>query len=337
MLDRRDRLLTHLIVGTLLFWVNATQAQGDRWYRVELIIFSHTSGQNAEPWEAIPDLAYPQAANFLFESARIESARQQQLDRAEKRTTTSTPETVNADSLSEGVQNVAVSDEIGVRAAMDSVTQSPSASEPDSAPLAGRLPTPFVILPRQQLEFDGKAAYMNRSGKYQILFHKAWAQPVVGKSKALSLILDRSGDGRDWPRLQGSIKLYIARYLHLQTDFWLNTDGEYLDGTWRMPAPPLAFAAVGASQPPLEPSPPAEPGMTDFQPSPQLPETMNSAIESSAPDSLYPFRHAVTLRQHRRMRSNEVHYIDHPMLGVVVKLTPLDVEQLEAMAALEAP
>jgi hypothetical protein len=35
------------------------------------------------------------------------------------------------------------------------------------------------------------------------------------------------------------------------------------------------------------------------------------------------------------MRSTEVHYIDHPMLGVVALITPLSDDDLEAMAAAE--
>ncbi len=32
----------------------------------------------------------------------------------------------------------------------------------------------------------------------------------------------------------------------------------------------------------------------------------------------------VTLRQHRRMRSNELHFIDHPMMGLLIKITPYE-------------
>ena len=51
---------------------------------------------------------------------------------------------------------------------------------------------------------------------------------------------------------------------------------------------------------------------------------------------VYPYRHAILLQQKRRMRSTEVHYIDHPRLGVVVKLTPLSTDELETMALAEA-
>jgi hypothetical protein len=32
----------------------------------------------------------------------------------------------------------------------------------------------------------------------------------------------------------------------------------------------------------------------------------------------------VLLQQRRRMRSGELHYIDHPLLGVVVRIRPLE-------------
>ncbi len=35
----------------------------------------------------------------------------------------------------------------------------------------------------------------------------------------------------------------------------------------------------------------------------------------------YEFRHAVRVVQQRRMRSGELHYIDHPLLGIVVKIS----------------
>jgi hypothetical protein len=48
-------------------------------------------------------------------------------------------------------------------------------------------------------------------------------------------------------------------------------------------------------------------------------------MEESGP--VYPYAHAVLLKQTRRMRSKEVNYIDHPMFGVVVKVTPLSLPE----------
>ena len=42
----------------------------------------------------------------------------------------------------------------------------------------------------------------------------------------------------------------------------------------------------------------------------------------------WPWKHAIVHRQARRMRSNEVHYLDHPVIGVVVKVRPLSEDNL---------
>jgi hypothetical protein len=157
-------------------------------------------------------------------------------------------------------------------------------------------PMPFAILPSGQRELGGKAAEMQRSGRYRILFHEAWIQPISGESGAVPVALDRSGDGGEWPPLQGTIKLYVSGDLTLETNLWLNTQGEYLHSAWRMPPPPLAPSSI---------------------------EPLTQPAGSVAHDRTYPYRHAVLLKQTHRMRSGEVSYIDHPMLGVVAKITPL--------------
>jgi hypothetical protein len=62
-------------------------------------------------------------------------------------------------------------------------------------------------------------------------------------------------------------------------------------------------------------------------------EPLTNAEQLAEPvGPLYPYRHAVLLQQTRRMRSNEVHYIDHPLLGLIVKFTPVTAEELAAIA-----
>lgn len=169
----------------------------------------------------------------------------------------------------------------------------------DSAaiPQGGQTP-PFITLPSTQQAFRSTAAAMARSGRYRILFHEAWTQPMTTQAGALPIVLDHSGDGGQWPALQGTIKLYLARDLYLETNLWLNTQGEYLNSSWRMPPPPRGPASRNSGEP------------------------LQSQLEE--PDHIYPFRHAVLLKQTRRMRSSQVYYLDHPMMGVLVKVTPLN-------------
>ena len=281
-----DRLLAQfalpLVCAALLFPLS-TEAKTDTWYQVELIVFSHPAGNDAEQWDATPDLAYPSASRLL------------------------------ADEVSAPI-----------------VTSQPE----QGAPTAPLQPAELTILPSSQQALRNKAAAIQRSSRYQILFHEAWNQQMTDQANALPIVLDRSGDGGAWPELQGTIKLYVARYLYLETNLWLNTQGEHLTGSWRMPAPPIGPSSLIFEAPEpeleleLEPEQPqretitADPAIDlEFQ---RVPSTLITITESAETlEPIYPFRHAVRLHQTRRMRSGEVHYIDHPMLGVIVKITPL--------------
>ena len=279
-----DRLLAQfalpLVCAALLFPLS-TEAKTDTWYQVELIVFSHPAGNDAEQWDATPNLAYPSASRLLADEV-------------------STPVVI-------------------------------SQSE-QAAPTAPVQPAAFTILPSSQQALRNKAAAIQRSSRYQILFHEAWNQQMTDQANALPIVLDRSGDGGAWPELQGTIKLYVARYLYLETNLWLNTRGEYLPGSWRMPAPPIGPSSLifEAPEPELEleleqpqrETITADPAIDlESQRVPSTLITITKRAETLEP--IYPFRHAVRLHQTRRMRSGEVHYIDHPMLGVIVKITPL--------------
>lgn len=202
-----------------------------------------------------------------------------------------------------------------------------------------RQATPLTIVPKSQQEFTGRAAAMRRSGAYRVLFHEAWTQQMVSEAATLPIVLDKSGDGGAWPELQGSIKLYVARYLYLETNLWLNTRGEYLQSSWRMPAPPLgpssSIVLVEEQKSPREPPSANQPTAVAPQPTSLAIQTSGEITEQLEP--IYPFRHAVRLNQTRRMRSGEVHYIDHPMLGIIVKITPLVDAKLETKVEAESP
>tara|TARA_B110000495_G_scaffold76216_1_gene65392 strand:+ start:17 stop:907 length:891 start_codon:yes stop_codon:yes gene_type:complete len=279
-----DRLLAQFalpfVCAALLFPLS-TEAKTDTWYQVELIVFSHPAGNDAEQWDATPNLAYPSASRLLADEV-------------------STPVVI-------------------------------SQSE-QAAPTAPVQPAAFTILPSSQQALRNKAAAIQRSSRYQILFHEAWNQQMTDQANARPIVLDRSGDGGAWPELQGTIKLYVARYLYLETNLWLNTRGEYLPGSWRMPAPPIGPSSLifEAPEPELEleleqpqrETITADPAIDlESQRVPSTLITITKRAETLEP--IYPFRHAVRLHQTRRMRSGEVHYIDHPMLGVIVKITPL--------------
>lgn len=351
-------ILACALAVPLLITSYAASAQDSRWFKVELLVFSHdtppetpSGAASPEQWDPTPELAYPGAARFLIDPQRLEQ------NIAEYDGTSI------IDEFGRQIITVGAASARPYSAAAQSSGADPAGqiTDPNSAlvigpaeaatqqPTATGLPTPFVLLPSSYLELRGKAALMQRSGRYTTLFHQSWVQPVRSEKQSLPIILDDSGDSGLWPPLQGSIKLYLTRYLQLETNLWLNTDGSYLPGGWQMPAPPLGppSLVVEEALPPM-PSTAYSPYVTAV-PATAMPE--NAAPDARAlpadaadegiaevilpqdPGPQYPWRHAVLLDQNRRMRSNEIHYIDHPLFGMVIKFTPVTATELATIAA----
>jgi hypothetical protein len=283
--------LAGVLSSALLLFPLWTQAQTDTWYQVEVLIFSNPAGGTAEQWDAIPTLAYPTFSTYLSEP---------------------NPQAETTEPQEQALFLSAEENPLAVTA---------------SRPLPGQ-PTPFITLPASELEFRGAAARMQRSGRYRNLFHKVWTQPIGSQSEAIPIVLDQSGDDEYWPALQGTITLYVSRYLYLETNLWLNTAGDYLQSAWQMPPPPLGPRTSTPNDSPSEPERlHAQPSTVQVQPTPQEAQELSPVEESVGPE--YPYGHAVLLQQTRRMRSSEVNYIDHPMLGVVVKVTPVKTDEPE--------
>ncbi|HEY9032743.1 MAG TPA: CsiV family protein, partial [Pseudomonadales bacterium] len=45
------------------------------------------------------------------------------------------------------------------------------------------------------------------------------------------------------------------------------------------------------------------------------------------PASQPPLANVAVMRQQRRLRSREIHYIDHPLFGLVVEIRPFELPQ----------
>ena len=251
---------------------------------------------------------------------------------------------------------------------------------------------PYALLERDQLEFLAQARTLRDRGQ-RVLFHGAWWARLREGGSPPPLVVDRTADPDTdaWPELQGSIRLYRSRYLHIELDLWLNTPGSYLPPGWRMePAPRPQPSLRGATPdgqafdpwnlpPVLNAGPDTALSGADERPgSPALrgerfssederfsmeggrfsadggrlsadgqglsigreglPAATDTAFVAgalaagdenpAAAGPPWPWKHAIVHRQARRMRSNEVHYLDHPVIGVVVKVRPVSEDLL---------
>jgi hypothetical protein len=343
----------------------ASFAQGERWYRVELLVFTNeeATAATAEQWDPTPSLAYPGAMRFLVDPRQV---------RANLARYQAEHPGIDVDNTVDEYGRQIIAPRVELISPMDQAEAglgvAPGPGNTQATPQAGKTPRPmspvyaepvvaatlapetvapvitpslpeaYTLLGNAQQEFRGKAAYMQKLGRHRTLFHESWVQPLEVEDRSLPIVLDHSGDTGQWPQLQGSVKLYLSRYAHLETNLWLNTNGSYLPGQWHMPAPPLGPPSLVIEEPVL-----VEELDTSVAQAPVIgeaitvenPQPAEALAEAALPGPVYPYRHAVTLQQKRRMRSGEVHYIDHPMFGIVIKLTPLSAEDLAEIAAAE--
>ena len=201
-----------------------------------------------------------------------------------------------------------------------------------------KTPKPELLRARQRLA---------NNSDYQVLAYLRWAEILAYEEASTPVRLDTASWGEHWPELQGDITVYVSRFLHVKTNLWLNTSGQYLPD-WRMPPPPPPVDPVAhltsenklhvvtESKSPITEVTPL--GRPDWQLEQGIGERFR-ALERARPDSVfgnglrdndpeYPFRHAIALSQTRKMRSGEIHYIDHPALGIVVSITRIEDEAL---------
>ncbi|WP_207062736.1 CsiV family protein [Motiliproteus sp. SC1-56] len=148
-----------------------------------------------------------------------------------------------------------------------------------------------------------------RRGGYRPLFRGSWRQPLLPREESRPIRI-RGGQAlaEGLYELEGEIRLDIARYLHLRTDLYFT---QAVPADWQSPLMPPASAAT--------PSP--------STPAPEV-STLGLATVDPAPRLL-----SVNLKQERRMRSGQLHYLDHPMFGLMVKLSPWEPPQATSPAS----
>jgi hypothetical protein len=141
-------------------------------------------------------------------------------------------------------------------------------------------------LPPENLRLQAEAQRIAEDARYELLLHTGWRQPGLAKEQALPVRIQAieaaavpDDDALAQPRLDGILRLILARYLHLEADL------RYRSAT-----------AVAADS-----------------------DTLFAAFNDAAGE-----KPVYRLNETRRMRSREVHYLDHPMFGIIATVTPYE-------------
>jgi len=185
----------------------------------------------------------------------------------------------------------------------------------------------FRDLPVTDDEFKKAVSTLQRSSAYKVLAIKSWRQPGVDRDQAKPILIQAGETFGEHHRVEGSVTLVVSRYLHLDTNLWWGDYVQQVDdsGNW------WQQDTNGV------PTPPPPPGSDTGTPAPagnEAIDTPDGNPVSDGPQIRYQATRLVRMQESRRMRSGELHYLDNPLFGLLVKVVPLKTQQVPGSAAL---
>ncbi len=292
-----------LLIALATLWLPPVAAEDQRpWYRLEVILFAQGNLLDALESERWPD-EYVQAEAKAEEEER-------------------SPESV-----------------VVVRG-LD-ISRAAETAEP--AEEAAPLPEEFIWLKDEELQLGEAVARLRADSSMKLLWHGGWVQPGLEREAALPVgislpreepLVDENGQPLAYtppPLLEGELRLVLSRYLHIEADLG------YL-----LPVDPERVILADKDKGIVEEQPTAVYG--DAAMSEEMAALALATLSIDERDALLrqaelstlPHWQVFHLRDSRRMRSGETHYLDHPLFGMVVQALPLEMSPADAAAALEA-
>lgn len=165
----------------------------------------------------------------------------------------------------------------------------------------------FRALPASELDLSGAADRLDRSDAYRVLLHVGWRQPGFPPDDAPAVRLDSSLGLASGSRFAaapgeavgGTIRLWRRRFLHVDTDLAF---GE--SEAWR-------GRREGADAGAAEPGAPGPPGRKEA-------EAAAEPRPAGGED-----RRVARIARSLRVRAGKLHYIDHPLFGVLLTVERL--------------
>lgn len=182
---------------------------------------------------------------------------------------------------------------------------------------------------------------LRRDKNYEVLYHQAWQQQMQGKDSSPSIAIQGgkpigNSNAQSHSELEGYITFHIARFLHINTNLWLSEPSianlQGADNVSSLPDRPLyGYQESKDLEQALK---------NDRIPSQTLSDrigerlsrstnlliegaTITTDVAENMVTDKNTSKGVVALAQHRRMRSKELHYIDHPLMGMLIYINPI--------------
>ncbi len=172
----------------------------------------------------------------------------------------------------------------------------------------------YSKIPQEEFRLSSEAEKLTASKKYKILYHSAWIQPGLDKENAESIHIKATEDDLTSPNLDSltpslidntSINNYQANFNNIEQE----DENTILEGLIKVELGRYLHINFDLKY------------KRDLAPVQGVINT--SSLTSYKDIKYYP------VKMHRRMRSKEVHYIDHPLIGILVLATRFELPKDE--------
>ncbi len=300
------------------------EPDGQRWFQIEVAIFSQrqSGAPTQEHWRKDIALAYPPNwVELRSPEAFLAEQRQASLSGVE-------PDSASAFESSGIEKRVLTNESHETRPGQQTEPHNPAMgkdSDNNATPIPQTIDLAreaYFFLPKEDHLLEAEVRQLRRNKRYRVLFHQAWRQPIVEEEKAPALLILGGNEFGSHHELEGSLTFSISRYLHLKTNLWFSqfvtNYGQEADDWPELPPRPSLHKNDGNT--PFFKT--AEQGLWSTA------NTSQGEYDSILAKP-YVVNQVVALQQKRRMRSGEQHYIDHPLLGMLVIVTRYEFPQEE--------
>lgn len=195
--------------------------------------------------------------------------------------------------------DVSVVDEIDASVIVDEIDAADAGEEPVAVDLD------IQTTPRAELTMDETLSRLERLDAYRPLMHFGWTQATVPEELSSELPLARFGAPP--AGLDGSLKLYLNRFLHLVVDV-----SKLAPDAGVMPRPAQSSIDLPVDR------------FGDRA------DERSFDRDVMAPE-YEPLRYRI--REDRIMKNGETRYYDHPRIGIIAKVTRVEEEDDESASA----
>jgi hypothetical protein len=207
---------------------------------------------------------------------------------------------------------------------------------------------PYIKLQRNLRNLNETTMVLRRLPQYSVLFHNAWRFPINTTEKDPWIIVEAGSNINSRFELEGSLRFYKSRFLHFESNLWFsendinigepsNVNFPILQDTKILKtlghdslrratnmqesiAPHISLNADNIQENQTNLSTPRAEKSEFFHANYNVTTSVTNNINQGTTTNNQTVTALWTIEQSQRLKSSEVHYLDHPRIGIILTI-----------------